>query len=220
MLVGFIRALGQLTDSRLTRILVRVIVLSMLVFVALGVGLAFLLEWDVLTETPGVKQAMAWLGGIAVIVATFFLFPVVVSVMLGFYLEAIAAVVEARHYPGLPAAKGLGLITGTWASLRFLLKALIVNLLVLFALLIPALYPFVWLVANGYLLGREYFELVALRRLSLGEARGLRRSHRFSTMFGGLLGTLMFLIPVVNLLAPVILTMAMVHALERWRTKA
>ena len=215
MLTGFLRAISQLTDSRLTRILIRVVFLSMLVFVALWIGMAYLLKSEALTEIPVVN----WLGGVMAVVATLFLFPVVVSVILGFYLEPIAAVVEAKYYPKLPPAKGVGVMGGAWAGVRFFLKALVVNLVLLVFLFAPALYPFAWLLANGYLLGREYFELVAFRRLSAGEARGLRHTHRWATMFGGTLGTLMFLVPVVNLLAPVVLTMAMVHPVERWRSK-
>jgi len=84
-------------------------------------------------------------------------------------------------------------------------------------LLIPALYPIVWFLGNSYLLGREYFELVALRRMQPHDARELRRRRRFMVMAGGLGAIGLFAIPVVNLFAPVIVTMAMVHACEAWR---
>ena len=219
MLTGFLRAILQLTDSRLTSILIRVVFLSMLVFVALWIGLAYLLNSEAMTEIPVVNWLIGALGGVVAIVATLFLFPVVVSVILGFYLEPIAAAVEAKYYPNLPEPKGVGVMGGAWAGVRFFLKALVVNLVLLVFLFAPALYPFAWMLANGYLLGREYFELVAFRRLSAGEARGLRHTHRWATLFGGIVGTLLFLVPIVNLLAPVILTMAMVHPVERWRSK-
>lgn len=216
MIRAFARAFAQLGDPKILRILVISVALSALVFVALAIGIDLLLTWQWLHDLPAVARIVQALGTIATLVAAFFLFPVVVSVMLGLFLESVAEAVEERYYPGLPPPRGVGLLAGIWASVLFLGKALLVNLVLLVFLLVPALYPLVWLFVNAYLIGREYFELVALRRLPLGEARRLRRQHRLAAMLGGLGGILLFMLPVINLLAPVLLTMVMVHACQRW----
>lgn len=217
MLTAYLRALGQLSDPRVVRLIGRAFLLSLLVFVALWGGIAWLLSHTEVTSFWLLEKILDALGAIATIVSTFFMFPIVVSTMVGFYLEAVARAVEARHYPEAPPAPGIGVVAGLYASLRFLLKAALVNVVLLLVLLIPVLYPFAWFAANSYLLGREYFELVALRRLDLRGARDLRRRHRLPLLLGGFGAAVLFLIPVVNLVAPVVVTMAMVHACERWR---
>ena len=83
--------------------------------------------------------------------------------------------------------------------------------------LLGPLIPFVFYAVNGYLLGREYFELVAMRRLDPDAARRLRRAHRGELFVAGVVMAFLLTLPVVNLLAPVVITAAMVHLFEGWR---
>jgi CysZ protein len=219
MLTAYLRALDQLLEPRIVRLIGYAMLLSLLVFAVLWGGIAWLLTHTEVTSFWLLEKILDALGSIATVVSTFFLFPIVVSTMVGFYLEAVARAVEARHYPDVTPAPGIGVVAGVYASLRFLLKAGLVNLVLLLVLLIPVLYPFAWFAANSYLLSREYFELVALRRLDLRGARDLRRRHRVQLLLGGLGAVALFAIPVVNLMAPVVVTMAMVHVCERWRAK-
>lgn len=220
MLLAYPRALGNLGHPRIVRILGACLLLSVVVFAALAGGIAWLLSQTELTSIAIVDSLVKLLGNVATIVAAFFLFPVAMSLFVGLFLERVAAVVESTDYPDLPPAPGLGMLRGLVATLRFLAKAIVVNLVLLLFLFVPVLYPFAWFAANSYLLGREYFELVALRRLDAATARTLRRRHRISVLLGGLVAIGLFALPVVNFLAPVIVTIAMVHAFEGWRRSA
>jgi CysZ protein len=60
-----------------------------------------------------------------------------------------------------------------------------------------------WLI-NGFLLAREYFTLVALRRVGAEAARDMRRAHRFRLWGAGLLMALPLSVPLLNLFVPVI----------------
>ena len=86
-------------------------------------------------------------------------------------------------------------------------------------LIIPPLFPFVFYSVNGYLLSREYFEMVALRRIGAAEARALRRAHRGRLFLSGVLITFMLTVPVVNMLTPIVATAVMVHLFEGWRNR-
>jgi CysZ protein len=56
--------------------------------------------------------------------------------------------------------------------------------------------------AESYLLGREYFELAALRYRPLEEVRALRRKHAFYLFVAGAPLALFVSMPLVNLLTP------------------
>lgn len=216
MFTAYLRAFGQLFDPRIVKILGFSVLLSVAVFGLLWSGIAWLLTQSELTSYWLLEKILDVLGGVATIVTTFFVFPVVVSATIGLFLESVARAVEQRHYPDRKP-KGLPLVAGILSSLRFLLKALVVNLVLLLFLFVPVLYPFAWLAANAYLLSREYFELVALRHLDPKAARELRRSRRLQLFFAGLPAAGLFAVPMVNLIAPVLVTMAMVHLFERGR---
>ena len=84
-------------------------------------------------------------------------------------------------------------------------------------LLFPPLYLLVFYSVNGYLLGREYFELVAYRRLEERAADDLRRSYRGRVMLAGVVMAFMLTIPVFNLVAPIAATAFAVHLFEAMR---
>jgi uncharacterized protein involved in cysteine biosynthesis len=101
---------------------------------------------------------------------------------------------------------------------RFLAVMIGLNLVLLIFLLFPPVFPFVFYAVNGYLLGREYFEMVSLRRMTPDEVGPLRNKHRNQLFLAGVATAFLLTVPFVNLLAPIISTAAMVHLLEKWRT--
>ena len=220
MIQAFARAFGQLTDARIVRLLLLAVLLALLVFAALWSAIAWFLTATQITEWSWVEGTLDVLGGIATLLLTWFLFPLVLSATIGLFLEAVADAVEVRHYADLPKATPLRLGPLLLASLRFLAVALLLNLLLLPFLLLGPLFPIVYYVVNGYLLGRSYFELVAWRRFSPRDARILRRQHSGTVTLTGVATALMLTVPVLNLLMPVLAVMAMVHLVQGWRRAA
>lgn len=226
MIGQFVKAAAQLDDPRLRRVLWLSIFLSLLVFIGLWVGLWILSEVLPLDAVPGVTwlrdtlgAAFDWLAGFLfvglLLLLTLMLFPAVITIIVGFFLDQVADAVEARHYPGLTAARTVSLSETVISTLRFALVTLVVNLLALpFYVLLLFLSPMnlvLFYLVNGYLVSREYFELVAQRRLDPPAATRLRRRHRGRLQFAGILLTLLMTIPLVNLLTPVLGTAFMVH---------
>jgi uncharacterized protein involved in cysteine biosynthesis len=130
---------------------------------------------------------------------------------LGLFSESVVEAVERRYYPGLPAAPGMSLGAQVSTGGRFLLVALPLNLIALPLYLIPGANLPVYLALNGYLLGREYFELVAGQRLPSSEMALLRREHRGRLWLAGVLIAAMLMVPGFNLVAPVVAIAFMVH---------
>jgi uncharacterized protein involved in cysteine biosynthesis len=75
----------------------------------------------------------------------------------------------------------------------------------------------VFFTLNGYLLGREYFELVAQRRMTAVEAKALRRTRRARVFLAGVVVAFLLTIPLVNLITPIIATAFMLHIYEGMR---
>jgi hypothetical protein len=68
---------------------------------------------------------------------------------------------------------------------------------------VPGINLVLFLALNGYLLGRGYFEVVALRRLDAAAATALRHRHGGRVFLGGVATTGMSALPLVILVAPV-----------------
>ena len=215
MLTAFFRAVAALAEPPMRRVVMLSFGLSVLTFAALWLGVAELLyhteffEWRVLNWLVNI------LGGLAVLVLSWLLFPGVVTLIMGFYLERVAAAVEALDYPGRgpPRPQPVGEMLAVMLRLTGL--TLVLNFLALpIYLLVPGINLVLFLALNGYLFGRGYFEVVALRRLDAGEARVLRSRFAGRVFLAGVAIAGLFALPLVNLVAPVIATAFMLHIYE------
>lgn len=220
MFGAFLKGINQLNDRRTRRPVWIALLVAVAVFAALWTAVGYLLTHTALFKVLWLEAAVDLLGGLATLVLTWVLFPGVISAVVGLFLETIAAAVEARHYPALPKAPGLGVAATVAATARFLVVTVVLNLVMLIFLLFPPVFPFVFYGVNGYLLSREYFELVALRRVEIAEARALRRANGGRLFAAGVVIAFLLTVPLVNLLAPIVATAAMVHLFESWRRRA
>ena len=69
--------------------------------------------------------------------------------------------------------------------------------------------------ANAYLLGREYFELAAMRFHPPHEAKAMRKANATYIFLAGLVIAVFVSIPVVNLATPIFAMAFMVHVHKR-----
>ena len=186
--------------------------------VAYTIGLFALLilgiEWTFshFVEWPDwVEKSIQWLGGLALVVGSIFLIPPATSLIAGLYLDDIAAVVEREHYPADPPGNALPTLQALGVALGFFVIVLLVNLLALFLLLIPGVNLIAFYLGNGYLLGREYFELAAMRHLKPAQAKKLRRANRLTVFTSGLIIAGIASVPILNLITPLFATAFMVR---------
>jgi CysZ protein len=219
-----VRALGLAIEDTLAPEQRRIIVISLLLALALlaALWLAAAVALDHL-RVAGIwwlDLPIAIAGSLAALFLAWLLFPTTTALVMGFFIERLLAEVESRRYPGLgrPRPVGAGEIIGS--GLRLLLLALVLNLLALPLYLIPPINLFIYYGLNGYLVGRGYFELVALRRMDGTVARALWRRHRGRFFLAGIVVAVLLSLPLVNLLAPVTAAAFMLHVFEALRRDA
>jgi uncharacterized protein involved in cysteine biosynthesis len=209
------KAFGQLGDRRLNWVIWVSIGGAILVLALLIWLVAPLIAETVFFETGWLNFLAEAATGIGVVLIAWFLFPALVTLVASTLLEYVSRAVEARHYPDLPPPRDQPISEILVYTLKFTGLVLLVNILVLpLYLLFPGLnFVLSWII-NGYLLGREYFEMVAMRRMLLPEARALRQHHGGRVFAGGVVIAVMMTIPVLNLIAPVVATAFMTHLFE------
>lgn len=218
MFRAYFLALAQLSDGAVRGAVWRAFFIAVLAVVLLWAGAAWALPLLAVSGMPWLDTLATMLGWAGVALLSWILFPGVASAGVAFFLEDVAAAVEARHFPNLAPARAPRLGEMAWATTRFLAVVVAVNLLILPFLFVPPVFPFVFYPANGYLLGREYFELVAARRIDDDEARALAKRYRWPLWAAGMIAAGMLTVPLLNLLAPVVATAAMVHLFHQWRS--
>lgn len=220
MLKNFSKAVSQLSDPAMKRVLIFGFIGALFTLFVSYLLTSWGMNWMAAQDFPWVDGAIEFIatwGLIPIfIVASYFLFPALATMVMSVFLDDVVDAVEAVHYPRDRAPRGSTIMEGVMAGLRLGGTMLLWNLLALplyIFLLFTAIGPFaLYLVLNGYLLGREYVELVSIRHLGAKRAKEFRRFNRPMVLGLGVVGSAMFMIPIINLLAPIVLAAASVHA--------
>ncbi|HYH17456.1 MAG TPA: EI24 domain-containing protein [Azospirillum sp.] len=223
MIRALMLAFAQLSDPRSRRVVWIGVAGAVAAFVALLALVEWALTSTTVTDWSWVDTAIDVLGGVLTVVLAWILFPAVAAMVSGLLLEEVVARVEQRHYPRLPPPLSSTVLNDVTTALRFLLVVLAANIVALpLYLAAPGLNLLVFYTINGYLLGREYFELVANRRLGRQAARDLRRTYPLKPFLAGVIIAFLSTVPVVNLLVPVVASAFMVHVFHtmRWTSSA
>ena len=230
MILGsFLAALSQLGDPRFQRVLW--LGLALTVGLLIGIYLLFLTAIGVFVPDQitlpwwgpvgGIDRALSWGAIPLVLLMSVFLMVPVASAFSGFFLDDVAEAVEARHYPDIPVPPRVPFLTALIDSVNFLGVIVLVNVLALIVYLFSGPFaPLVFWAVNGYLLGREYFTLAAMRHLGRDGARSLRKRHASTLWLAGALMAAPLSIPVVNLLVPVIGAATFTHLFHRLQGQA
>jgi CysZ protein len=214
MISDITQAFAQTFAPELRRILLKAVALAILLLFALGVALQTLLEYMVELPQP-FDTALAIATGLGIIAAAIYLMAPISSLIAALFVDQVAEEVEREAFPADPVGRPLPIAQSLVLSVRFFGLVLLVNLLALMLLLIPGINVIAFFVANGYLLGREYFQLASMRHRSIDEAQALRREHAGRIFVAGLAIAAVVLVPILNLITPIFATALMVRVHKR-----
>ena len=210
MIRAFLLSLAQLGDRRILAVLVKSLALTALLFVIAG-GLAW---W-------GTERALSWATGlhstllagaltfVALALALWFAFRAVAMLVVGIFADDIVEAVEAKHYPAArKTARPVGLVRSLRMGLGSAARFVAVNLILLplyLALLATGIgTAALFFAVNAWLLGRDLGDMVAARHIAPSAMRDWHKATGGRRFLLGLAGTGLFVVPGLNLLAPVL----------------
>ena len=229
MLDAAIKAIAQMLSPPFRMVLLKSIGLALILIVLAGIGLHALLlwlaaageSWGETTLGPAAHvplSILAWIvsiaGALGIIVGSVFLMPAATALVGSFFADDIAEQVERLHYPGEPGRR-LPLPRALLEGIKIALLAILVYLIATPFLLLAGTGAVIFFLATAYLLGREYFELAAMRYLPPAEAKSLRRSVQARVFVAGLFIAGFVSIPLINLATPLFAMAFMVHVYKR-----
>ncbi len=210
---SFFLALGQIGDPRFRKVLLLGVGLTFALLVVAYAGFLWLINalvgdqatLPLLGEVTWLNDLLSVSSLLLMMVLSVFLMVPVASAITSMFLDEVAQAVEDRHYPNLPPVAGIPVAEALKDTVNFLGVLIAANLLalVLYVIFTP-LAPFIFWALNGFLLGREYFTLAAMRRLGRDGARKLRAKHSATIWIAGTLMAIPLSVPLVNLLIPII----------------
>jgi CysZ protein len=214
VIIAALRALPVIFHPAALRLFGKSLALTLLIFAMAGLGL-----W---TAVHAVRVYFGWGGGgmaeaaattLGVAALAWLLFRTIAMAVMNIFADDIIIAVERDSYPAAAAnARSLGV----GPSLRFALASAartigwnLVALPAYLVLLVTGVGTIgLFLALNAYLLGRDLADMVEPRHPALPSIPRIRR------WLMGLVSTLLFLLPFINLLAPIWSAAMAVHMLH------
>jgi CysZ protein len=230
MIDAAVKALSQILSPPMRSILWRSIGLALVLITVLAIGLQRLLAWFA-TSGEGWLEAMlgpgsqtplnvlSWIvsiaAGLGVVFGAVFLMPAITSLVASFFVDEVAEHVEREYYPaerpGMALPLGVAVTEGVKTAALTILVYLIALPLVFFA----GAGFIAFFIATAWLLGRESFELAAMRFRPPAEAKAMRKDNAAIIFTAGLVIAAFVSIPLLNLATPLFGMAFMVHMHKR-----
>jgi len=226
ILSDFLKSIAQFDDPKFRRVLWRGMGLTIALLIAacllVNFGINQLLSSAWAANLIGDQSwlgALINIGGVLFTIAlSIWLMVPVTSAIIALFLDEVAQAVEARHYPHLPKQTAAKLQDQILVGIRFLGILLLANVgALILSMILPLLAPFVFWATNGYLMGREYFQMAAMRRMPRAQAQELYQRHQGSIWTAGILMAIPMSIPLVGLFIPILGAATFTHQFERLR---
>jgi CysZ protein len=214
MIKAAFTALADLLSPDFRGVLFKAIGLAVLLLIAVVTGAVLLLDMMKLAPWGWGNAVIEVAAGLGLAVLAFFMIPPVTAIFAGLYLDRVAGLVERKHYPQDMPGRDLPAVKTALLGLQFGLLVLIVNLAVL-PMLLFGIGAIALLIANAYLLSREFFEMAAMRHMPVEEAKLLRRENSTRIFAAGFVPAILALVPIVNLTVPLFSTSYFVHIFKR-----
>lgn len=224
ILASFFAALGQMGDPRFRRVLGLGIVLTIALLVAMITAFLWLINSlaggsafvDILGEVRWLNDLISWGSFFLISFLSIFLMVPVASAITSMFLDEVAQAVEDKHYPQLPKVAAVPFGDALKDTINFLGVLIGANIL---ALILYAIFsfaaPFIFWALNGFLLGREYFTLAAMRRIGRDQAKILRKQHTGTIWIAGILMAMPLSVPLLNLFIPILGAATFTHLYHR-----
>lgn len=211
-----LRALAQISSPPFRAIVWKSLGLTLALLAVVWLALTRILNWwlsqgAVVTDHPMIATVAAFMAGAGLFIGLAFLIAPVSILVASFFADDIAARIEREDYPADPPGQPIPVGRAVFDAVKLALLALGVNIVALFLLLVPGINVVAFLLANTFLLGREYFAIAAGRFLPPAEIKAMREHNRFAVYFAGFVMAMLLGIPIVNLFTPVFGTAMFVH---------
>lgn len=226
MLRALPSSLADLAQPRILAILFRSLFVTLLIFIALGVVAVWGLNgtdpcgWLSFSSCELGLSASGFGALLLTALGIWLLFPAVALGVIAAYSDRIVGAVEALHYPAAAAAaRPVSIGSGILLGLRSAARLLIYNLVALpfyLLLLVTGIGPIIlFVLVNGVAIGRDFGEMVAARHGDAALRTAWLRATRIERAAIGIIIASIFLLPIVNLVAPILGATMVTHLFHR-----
>ncbi len=219
MIKDYLLAFNQIKDPRFWKPVICSTLLSsiiLILFLFLGSSTGDLIfeylnsYFDFLEKDSWVRTVIKVILAVFLFILGFFFFNSIHAGFLGLFMDGVIDAVNEKHYPSISLKPAPKTLTSAIIATRLVVLSLVVNLIAtpifIIGWFLPPIGIAMQLLVNGYLLGKEYQAAIDQRLPS----ELIHKADSFT--LHGSLGTAIWLVPILNLFAPVLVCASIFHA--------
>src|SRR5271165_2745048 len=215
MLADAFESFAQILSPPFRQVMWKSLGLTTAILVLAGVGLDRL-ALSLVHVGPGwLSAVLSVVVALGLIAGMLFLAAPTVLLVATFFLDDIAAIVERDIDPDGAPGRPLPLAASVATGLLFAMLSILINIVAIVLTLFTGVGFVSFFLLNGYLLGREYFELAAMRHMPRSQAAALRLRNWWQVYLAGIVISGIVAVPVLNLLTPLFATAFMTRLYKR-----
>ena len=150
------------------------------------------------------------------------LFAPLATIVFSLFQEKVIKEIEIKYYPKISQKLDYKIFTMLYAGIKILGWSILINI-ILFPISIiwggSILWFPVYILIIGFLISKEYSEAINLRRHVFTESRKIKNQFFWEYWISGIVGAMLFFIPLINLLAAPYISVVMLHILNKRDTE-
>lgn len=206
----FIQTLATLLNPRSWPLMIRVALTAFALGILFIVCVSTALAYTHIFQDTRLDMVADWIGGLGASVIAWLLLPALIPLAAGFYEERLIQLTAPHtHIAPHPFWPNLA------SDLRFMGVSALLNIVCMPLFFIPVIGWLGYIVLNGYLLGREFFNTSAGYFIGKPQAETLRRQYVIGVWLAGAGLALLALVPLLNMFVPCIGVIWLTHMYRR-----
>lgn len=211
MLINITKTINSLLTKELRGIITQCILITLALVVCIISVSIYGIDNSTVSDSSWIESIIDWLSGIGIFIFAWCMIPVFTPLISILFVDKIATHIESYEYNNKLPLQAQKLHHSIIHDLKFTLKALLLNILILPLYFIPIVNITAYYLLNSYLLGNEFFRMINNRYKTIEETKYSYKNNRSTIIKHGLLITIIANIPLLNLITPIIASTLMVH---------
>ena len=213
----FLLSIKNLFEPNVFKWVLYTTILTLIALSLLSFGIVYYVKDWLDTGIPYLGNFLMYGATLAAIWGSTILFVPTSTIIFSLFQDKIIDQIEEKYYPEVSKQLKIKFFTMLFAGIKLLGWSILINIII-FPLALFWGSSFFWFPINilitGYLISKEYSEALGLRKLSFIEVKELRNELFWPCWLFGIIGSLIFFIPIVNLFAAPFVAILILHTIN------
>ena len=213
----FLLSIKNLFEPNIFKWVLYTTILTLVALSSISFGIVYYVKDWLDTGIPFLGNFLMYGATLAAIWGSTILFVPTSTIIFSIFQDKIIDQLETKYYPETGKQLKIKISTMFFAGVKLLGWSILINIII-FPLALFWGSSFFWIPINilitGYLISKEYSEALGLRKLTFIEVKELRNELFWPCWLFGIIGALIFFIPIVNLFAAPFVAILILHTIN------